>query len=77
MEIVKNVGNFVAFPASPRNIINEGADNYNGLTKREYFASQALCGILASGSDASSEVVARQAVAHANALVEALSEFED
>lgn len=71
------MGNFVAFPASPKNIINEGADNYNGLTKREYFASEALCGILASGSKATPDAAARQAVSYANALVDALSEFED
>ena len=77
MEIVTNVGSFVAFPANPKAIYTEGADNYNGLTKREYFASGAMAGILAAGLPVTPEEAADKAVSYANALVDRLAEFED
>ena len=46
--------------------------DYLGLTKREYFAGQALTGILAGYWDAKSEVVADVAVKMADALLKRL-----
>lgn len=54
-------------PALP----TEGA-KYPGLTKREYFAGQAMAGILSGWDVGDSEYVAKDAVAMADALLERL-----
>lgn len=50
--------------------------NFNGLTKREYFAAMALQGILADDSKLSinSKFVSGLAVEYADALIKALNE---
>ena len=54
--------------------------NFNGLTKREYFASMAMQGFLASyaGStfDPKSENVAKKSCEYADALIKALNETQ-
>lgn len=63
-------GRKFAFP----HIMGEGHPDYvNGLTKREYFAAQALAGVLAqSPCGASAERFAQEAVWAADALIKAL-----
>lgn len=51
--------------------VNGGAP---GLTKRELFAAMAMQGWLAGISDAEPELMAKDAVAYADALLAALSE---
>jgi len=44
-----------------------------GLTKREYFAAQAMSGIISSYESVSAQQVAREAVACADALIAELA----
>lgn len=62
------LGNDDAFPCTGEHIAS------SGLTKREYIATQALQGILGhSYNDATFEGAARDAAAHADALLEELA----
>jgi hypothetical protein len=59
-----------AFPTVHRNDSN-GTWTEEGLTKREWFAGQALAGLLAADADHSSAVLAEMAFRHADAMLKA------
>jgi len=53
----------------------ESPPTFQGLTKREYFAAQALKGILAAGNDlGTKKVKAARAVSYADTLVDELNQ---
>ncbi|WP_460912066.1 hypothetical protein [Spirosoma areae] len=49
------------------------SDWQSGLTKREYFAAQALTGLLANSAYTKKETATTKAVEYADALIEALN----
>lgn len=57
-------------PNEPINVIPE---HYDGLTKREHFASMAMQGYRASCPDKSAEFIAHESVVDADALIAELN----
>ncbi len=58
-------------PAFP--IVNDGHIQYDGLTKREYFAAMAMQGLIASNDKINFDEAADFAVEHADELIARLN----
>lgn len=81
--VVEEIASQQAFPLNVRKRDDHGnaySDDERGVTKREYFAALALQGILAhlqGYNDLTYKGAARDAVRHADALLEALAGVSD
>ena len=72
--------NDLAFPCNEEKQGRHGedySDFHGGLTKREYFASKALLGILSSGTSLHMATIPLLSVQMADALIEALNKDEE